>query len=625
MSGIVGLYYRDNQTATIEELGLMAGKMPHRGTDGVGFFLNQSVGLGHCMLHDTPESLLEKLPYTKQTNRLTITFHGRLDNRSELCEATNLKKRLSETTDSEIILESYLKWGDKCPSRMLGDFSFAIWDGYEQSLFCVRDHIGICPFYYYIDDKKFIFASEIKAIGVHPFIPKRPNEERIADFLANIVTEKFSTFYKNIYRLPPGHCLKVRMSKFEIWQYHEIVAEEYLHRNSEDEYEEEFCEIFSNAVKCRIRSAYPVGAELSGGLDSSSVVCCANEFSDLLPEKLHTFSAVFPSQKAYDEREYIENVLSKTNVIPHFINAEVIDACLIFDSIVSSFDEPFFAPNIAMMEKVIQQMSIEGMRVNLNGFDGDTTISYGQGWMAELVLKGQIIRLWLACYKQRSRDITKALRLFLRTFSNVLNPSHCWPLNEIRARKEARELCTVLRDDFVSRSFVLERIQESRKVAIRPGVTHQKYHLRLLQNPYLTLTLEILEQRYSFSGIIPRMPFFDKRLIDYCLALPPKQKFQDNVSRIILRKALKKILPREVCVRKGKIDFSGNVRAGYIGKGTSWILSKIDSVPEKFYDSFIKKEAVQSIVKSVVGESGSVEELRFLLRLISLSYWDTTL
>ena len=166
MSGIAGAYYSfDGRPVEKTDIEKMLNIIVHRGPDGSRIWTDGPIGFGHRMLWTTPESLNEKLPFSNKTEELSITADARIDNRDELISTFDLPGRSRQTiADSELILTAFEKWGEGCPERLLGDFSFAIWDSRKNRLFCARDHMGIKPFYYYLSDKLFVFASEIKAL-----------------------------------------------------------------------------------------------------------------------------------------------------------------------------------------------------------------------------------------------------------------------------------------------------------------------------------------------------------------------------------------------------------------------------------------------------------------------------
>jgi asparagine synthase (glutamine-hydrolysing) len=202
MSAIAGIFYLDRQPVERDHLSKMLDTLAHRGSDGANIWCENNVGLVHRMLWTTPESLLETLPLEK--DNLVITADARIDNRDELISALELSDLPKEKiTDSDLILAAYQKWGEDCPTRLLGDFAFAIWDKREQILFCARDPMGVKPFYYYSSGNIFIFASEIKALFTSPYVPCNLNEPMVADYLAKILFNgrKEDSFYQDIVEL----------------------------------------------------------------------------------------------------------------------------------------------------------------------------------------------------------------------------------------------------------------------------------------------------------------------------------------------------------------------------------------------------------------------------------------
>src|ERR1700722_8517306 len=209
MSGLVGIFRRDGELASADSLMEAVGAIVHRGPDASGVWLKQSIGLGHCMLWTTPESEHEPFPFEDPESGLVITSDARIDNRTELIESLRLRKPHDEITDSSLILEAYKKWGEESPAHLVGDFAFAIWDRRNDKIFCARDAMGVKSFYYFLSDKVFVFASEIKAINRFPEVPRRLNEVRVLDHLVNLFEDRTITFYKDILRLPPAMTLSV--------------------------------------------------------------------------------------------------------------------------------------------------------------------------------------------------------------------------------------------------------------------------------------------------------------------------------------------------------------------------------------------------------------------------------
>ena len=269
MSGIVGLYNLNSRPIDSHMFRKLLSKIAHRGPDGHAIWLNKTVGLGHCMLWTTPESLREKLPLQSRKSGCVITADVRIDNRDTLIKQLGLSGLpVSEITDSQIILSAYEKWGENSPQRLLGDFTFAIWDQQQQKLFCARDHMGCKPFYYvHLPGNFFAFASEIKALLGLPEVSRVLNDDKIAIYLcqlSGLPERSHRTFFKDVYRLLPAHSLSVTKKGVELKQYAEFDPEVYSHLKSEGDFVEAFHERFHEAVACRLRSAYPIVSTLSG-------------------------------------------------------------------------------------------------------------------------------------------------------------------------------------------------------------------------------------------------------------------------------------------------------------------------------------------------------------------------
>src|SRR5207245_10257224 len=189
--------------------------------------------------------------------------------RAALCP---LLRAPSDATDAALILAAYERWGERCPEHLLGDFALAIWDARRATLFCARDHFGVKPFYYHhAPGRLFCFASEIKGLVALAEVPRRLNETRVADYLVPLLEDKEITFYEEIVRLPPAHRMAVTREGVRMEQYWALDPEREIRMKSDGEYAEAFREIFTEAVRWRLRSAIPVESMSSGVLDSSSI------------------------------------------------------------------------------------------------------------------------------------------------------------------------------------------------------------------------------------------------------------------------------------------------------------------------------------------------------------------
>ncbi|MBV1767746.1 MAG: hypothetical protein KUA29_05530, partial [Methanobacterium sp.] len=276
MSAITGIFYRKGKKVDPQLMERMNDKLSHRGVDGSHIWVEDNVGLGHQMLHTTPESLHEELPFIEDD--LVITADARIDNREELADELGIDE-VETVSDSYFILKAYDMWGEDCPDKLLGDFAFAIWDKKKEILFCARDHMGVKPFYYYVDEEMFVFGTEIKALFEVEGVPREKDEKRIAlALMVDDFQERERTFYKEIKSFKAAHYMAMTKDSSKFKRYWKLNPDLEIRMDSDEEYMQEFLKICTEAVKCRLRSPdRKIGVMLSGGLDSSSVTRTAQK------------------------------------------------------------------------------------------------------------------------------------------------------------------------------------------------------------------------------------------------------------------------------------------------------------------------------------------------------------
>ncbi len=596
MSGIVGIYHLNQKLIDANELHQMVEILAHRGPDSSDIWYDGSVGMGHRMLWTTPESLNERLPLVK--GNLSITAEARIDNRDELARVLTLPNRpLEKIADSEFILAAYEKWGTDCPDHLLGDFAFSIWDG--QQLFCARDHFGVKPFYYYKSDHRFLFASEIKALIRLSSIPCKINEARIADYLTGHLDDKEITSYQDIWRLPPASSLIVTAQGYSKPQkYWALDPTREICLESDEDYAKTFKKLFTEAVYCRLRSAFPIGSHLSGGLDSSSIACTArNLLQKHGKQELHTFSNIFDDFPESDEREYIDLVLNHDDFIPHYIHADRSGPLTNCVEMFKSVEEPTIGNGYLMwgINKMAKQTDV---RILLNGFDGDTIVSHGIMRLTEIACQNQW-HLFVQEANQLSEKTNYPLSLLAKQHGlpqleklveqrkiiliaraiNNLAPMLCISKAQLVVDYclkglipgLLKEFAIFCRDNWVrqrkeidkdkSQSLIREDFWDlikNKRSTSAPQTTHDgpqvvRYRQwEKISGGLFIIPLEIMDlMSYAFS-IETRYPFLDKRLVEFCLAVPSQQKLYRGWSRVILRRAMENILPHEIQWRHWK-------------------------------------------------------------------------
>ena len=392
MSGLAAILHLDGRPAEPREIERMLDAIAHRGPDGSGIWRGGPTALGHRMFHTTPESLDETQPHCDETGDYRLIFDGRIDNVAELRHALEERGlRPRATTDAEIVLRSYQCWGEPFVEKLLGDFALAIWDARAETLLCARDALGVKPLYYYGDGRIFVCGSEINALLSHPEIPRQPNEGMVGEYLAYQRATGGETLFRSIMRLRPGHVLTASQGRISVRRYFDLDPRKELRYRNDDEYAEHFLDIFKESVRCRMRCAGPLAMQLSGGLDSSSIVCTAHKFFDggpSSPSRFKTYSLTFPGL-VDDETDYINEALRHTGVRGDLLTHNPTGEFDNFEWVRKHRDFPEY-PNHLSMLRLWEAVRGDGARVLLTGLGGDECFSGCLDDIADLLRRGEL-------------------------------------------------------------------------------------------------------------------------------------------------------------------------------------------------------------------------------------------
>jgi asparagine synthase (glutamine-hydrolysing) len=567
MSGTVGIFRRDGGPVERRSVQDMLDNIRHRGPDRSDSWISEAVGFGHAMLWTTPESLEEALPWFDNASGLCITADARIDNRQDLIASLGLGGSDANISDSRLILYAYEKWGESCPEKLVGDFVFAIWDIRKRQVFCARDPMGIKCLYYYASGDLFAFASEIKALCSLPEVPVKLNEVRVLDYLTNIFDDRSITFYKDIYRLPAASTLTVTPQALRVTKYWNLDPSKELKLSSDEQYAEAFRECFLECVRSRMRSAYPIGVALSGGLDSSSIACAARSLGGAsgAAVPLQTFSLIFPTLpdralRQIDERGYMDEVLKLGGFQPNFVRADECSPLRNVKQVQKHLDEAYFEGNLYLHWAMYETANRQGARIFLDGLDGDTTVSHGLEYLTELTRSGKWPTL-ITEARLLAKETKKSSRHILRDYS--IKPFlPIWTYNAYRRlRGRPADVGTI--PTFVKAEFAEKlKLKDRNKALIRKNrkrfTTARAKHLEGLMYPLYAHALEVADKASAAFGIEARYPFFDRRLIELCLSLPPGQKLSQGWCRSILRRGMAGILPEKIRWRQSKGNLSSN-------------------------------------------------------------------
>jgi asparagine synthase (glutamine-hydrolysing) len=563
MSGFAGIVYLDGRPvvpAVVEE---MVRPLARRGPHGSNVWTNSSAGLGHAALHATPETLHEQQPLVDPTGRWVITADLRIDNRDELIDALDLNE--PAITDAQLALDAYRKWGSACVDHLLGDFALVIWDRTERTLFGARDHLGIKPFYYHHQHgRMFVCGSDPDALLAVPEVPRRINESRIADFLVPALegSDKTSTFYQEIFRLPAAHYITVSPVEMRIRNYWAPDPARELRFARDEEYTEAFREIFGGAVRNRMRSDGPVAVMLSGGLDSAAVAGFAAESE---PTGLKTYSCLLRDAGECVETPYVHAMTDHLAGEAKFIFDDELDglSALVDDHFNRSNDLFDFA-DIPLV--VYDGAKDDGVHVVLDGVDGDVVAAANALYLTEYARAGHARGFVAATsgyanYYGFTRRATVGL-WWEQGVKPLIRPRlpDAWREQWRKGRSpgEGDNLHwdhELLKDSLIGHEFA-EQIGLAEKLITVTGDTEwgdrpfRENDAITLNAPIISAALERYDRTAASRSIEARHPFFDKRVVEFCLALPLAIKEQGGWAKSIVRRASAGLIPDEILWRR---------------------------------------------------------------------------
>lgn len=556
MSGIAGFFNLDGRPADPALLRRMTDRMAHRGPDGVGHWTDGPVALGHRMLHTTPEALQEKQPLTNELGDLCLTLDGRVDNRDELRRELEARGfRLRTDTDAELVLRAYQCWGEACPAKIIGDFAFALWDRRKRHLFCARDPLGVKPFTYYCDGRTFVFGSELRPLFEEPSVRREPNEGMIGEYLAAAITSQEETLWQGILRLPPAYRLVVRtdgtLRKERYWDIDPEPETGYLR---DDELAEHFRQVFQEAVRCRLRSQAPVGADLSGGLDSSSVVCVGRQLhrNGTIPENgFETFSVTFPGLHC-DETPWIQDVVRMWDVKSNLVPWGPIEPSHYRNAALASLDFPGYPNGAGMSHGYHSLARSKGIRVLLSGVGGDDWLTGAPAHYARLLRGG-------ACRALLREALSEARVSGVREAMITLARYGLAPLLPPRLELAGRAIVTAYR---IPRSLDLRfarRIGLAQRLAAEAAATSRHGGSLIRWGPrsgWQVYAGEVEDRVAAALGLEQRHPFLDRRVVEAALRIRADWHWDSGRTKRLLRLAMRGILPEGVRTRTTKAHFS---------------------------------------------------------------------
>jgi asparagine synthase (glutamine-hydrolysing) len=566
MCGIAGVYYWNESEASTAAVERMNAQMSHRGPDASGIFQDKNLVLGHRRLSIIDLKEASNQPFLSEDKRYALVFNGEIYNFKAIREKlTDFHFRTD--SDTEVILAAYLKWGVDCLNLFNGMFAFSIWDSQKEELFVARDRLGIKPLYFYRDERCFAFASELRALLQSDLVPRKMNRAALSDYLRYQTVHGPNCMIEGVQLLETGSYLLLKDEEVKKQYYWKAEAQKSSNNFSDHEQNKKTVQsLFFDAVERRMVADVPLGAFLSGGIDSSAIVAAMSQLSS---QTVDTFSVVF-DEAAYSEAEFSDLVAKKFQTNHHQINLSANHLLDAIPAALNSMDHPSGdGVNTFVVSKATKEA---GITVALSGLGGDEVFS---GYPIFKQMPELMGKAWLQSWP---KGIRKGAGALLQQFKPSLR-------NE--------KLAEWLKSDYfdlqhlypVGRQLMFDRtLHKMLKHGVQPNHT-AKLAKQLLdfKQPLTELPLQsrisVLEFKTYMQHVLlrdadqmsmahaleVRLPFLDHELIEYVLNVPDKQKL-GAYPKSLLIDSLGGLLPKEVYMRK---------KMGFVMPWEAWIKNEL--------------------------------------------------
>ncbi len=590
MCGITGIYaFNENGKYYFNKINNSVKSLSFRGPDGMGVFKHKNVALGHSRLAviDTTEAAAQ--PFTDSSGRYTIIFNGEFYNFKQ--HQTILKNKgvkFKSNSDTEVLLYLYINEGVSFLKKINGCFALAIYDNKEETLLIARDRFGIKPLIIYNDNDKLIFASEMKAVLAYDVTKKIDNVSLYNYLQFNYIPSPYSIF-ENTEKLVPGSYILIKNNKIEKKQYYQIPYTKQKADLTYKQAQQKLTELLTNSVKLRMISDVPLGAFLSGGIDSSIIVALASQFT----KNLNTFSIGYKDEPFFDETHYANLVAKKYKTNHTVFSLSNDDLFSNLYKVLDYIDEPF-ADSSALAVNILSMHTRNKVTVALSGDGADEMFAGYNKHMAHFKanntnILNKIIKtgspLWKKIPQSRNNKFGNTLRQINR-FSEGLNLSdkeRYWRWCAINNEKQADYL---LKSNYDNKKYqnikasILENISQKSSIS---DILYSDMHL-VLQSDMLT-KVDLMSMANSLEV---RTPFLDHNIVDFVFQLPDSYKINKSVKKRILQDTFRQYLPSELYNRP---------KHGFEVPLLKWFRNELKSMitDDLLNDKFIEEQGVFNV------------------------------
>jgi len=572
MCGICGVVHRQkDHPVEIRDIKRMCDVIRHRGPDDEGRFVQHNVGIGMRRLSIIDLSTGAQ-PIFNEDHSLAIVFNGEIYNHQDLRVELSAKgHRFQTKTDTEAIIHAYEEWGVDCVKKLNGMFGFAVWDDRQQRLFLARDRIGIKPLYYYLDQNQLVFGSELKSIIQINSVPREIEPKALDTFLTFEYIPSPYSIFKDVFKLPPGHWMIYQNGEAKIQPYWQLEYQK--SEMSEQQLLQRFDELLQDAVNIRLMSDVPLGAFLSGGLDSSSIVAMMRRKSG---NAVKSFSIGF-DDPTYNELPYARAVASHFDT-EHFEEIITPDVGRLTQKILWMLDEPFGDFSV-FPTYLVSEMARKNVTVVLSGDGGDELLAGYDTYMAQKVAQ-HYARLPAFLRKGLVEPIVNALppttmkKGFINKAKRFVEgarlPGHLqhvrWMIFLQGAEKNmlySADFAASL-NGYNSTGFIEEYFRRS---SSSDPLDQQEY---VDIKSYLVDDILVKVDRMSMANSLEaRVPFLDHRFVEFAASIPSGLRLNGKRTKHILKKALQRELPMQI-IERGKEGFSIPIK--------NWIKNELKSM-----------------------------------------------
>jgi asparagine synthase (glutamine-hydrolysing) len=609
MCGIAGFNWED------PDLGRRMNVLQaHRGPDGEGLRVADGVTLAHRRLAIIDLSDAGRQPMPNEDGSVWLVYNGEIYNAPDLRqELEALGHRFRSRTDSEVILHGYEAWGPACVERFNGQFAFCVHDVKGRRLFLARDRFGIKPLHFWHAGRRFAFASEIKALLACPDIPRRANDLAVYDYLAyNCYNHTDATFFEDVRALRPGHraTFDLDSGRLAVERFYEIPLRDPADPGLAAACDE-FRRLFYDAIFLRlVRADVEVGSCLSGGLDSSSIVCGLHARAPDRSRGHKTFSLTFPDKPEVNESHYVDEVVARTGVDAKRTTSHTEKLLEDLQRLIYHQDEPFGGPSIYGQWEVMRLAGEHHIKVLLDGQGGDELLAgyfffYGYHFL-ELAGRGRLMELAreLGGYRRRHRGV----------WDGLLAPLLFLAPRFLKRRLTRRYLRVPIRTDF------------ARRWASASTVPEEMYR-RMPLNRALKMRFEVSlpqllreEDRNSMAySIESRLPFLDHRLVEFAMNLPGGYKIHRGQTKYVLREALRGVLPEDIRTRAGKLGFGTPINDWLRTPEMSALVREVFASPEFRGRPYLDPERILALFED--HQAGRTDSYQTIWKALNLELW----